>query len=285
MRVWSIRTTVLACTLVLLVACCPLAAHASLTSYTESAVPAPVDETPVFQAIRDSVNRLETALHHKVASVLTSKVEEIVAGTSYESTWQVTVKYWLDYRRPDDVPYLKGMQKCLAESKASATKDWLEWAEAQVARQRSDYAEQIAFQQECTLQVAVTATLDQAGKIVASTLRVLHVVSDSESLSMSAEALAVPSDRQLEQAGYDFLKAPPKAQSQSSGGQTTPSTSQPQSQSPTNTEGQVARPSSTQGAWVSNNPNQAILGIGIAVLAALMLLLVLNQYIVRHRRR
>lgn len=267
MRVWSIRTTVLACTLVLLVACCPLAAHASLTSYTESAVPASVDEAPVFQAIRDSVTGLEIALHHKVASVLTSKVAEKVAGTSYESTWQVTVKYWLDYRRPDDVPYLKGMQKCLAESKASATKDWLEWAEAQVARQRSDCAEQIAFQQELQMQVSATASLDPVGKIAASTLKVFHVVSSSETISVSAETLAVPSDGQLEQAGYDFLRAKSDGQSSSSGG------------------AQATRPSATPGTWVSANPDHAILGIGIAVLAGLVLLLVLNQYIVRHRRR
>jgi hypothetical protein len=247
-----------------------------------------VDETVVFQAIRDAVTDLQTALHRKVSTILTDRTGYKVAGPDYESTWLVTVKYWLDYARPDDVPYLKGMQRCLAESRAAATKEWLAWAEAQVGRKRAEFAEQIAFQQELAMHVVVRASLDATGKIIASTLKIFDADSGSDALSISAETLATPSAKQWEQAGYDLLKARLTSGSPSSGG--SPATGQTEGQAQGQSGGgstakPPVQPSSTQSPWVTQNPNQRILTVGIVVLAGLMLLLVLNQYFVRRRRR
>ncbi len=170
-----------------------------------AAAPA-IDEVPVFQAIRDSVTELQTALHRKVASILIAKVADKVAGTSYESTWQVTVRYYLDYSTPEDVPYLRGMRKCLAESGPTAGKEWVTWAESQIRLIREGYAEEIAFQQELRMAVTVTASLDPSGGLVASSVEASHAVSDSVMVTFRAEILAAPSDSQIQEAGYNFLK-------------------------------------------------------------------------------
>ncbi len=276
----SLRATILAGLLVASMAACPSAGSASGTEPVPAA-----DETPVFQAVRDAVTKLETGLHHKVSSIVTDKTSGQPAGFSYESTWQVTVRYWLDYQRPDDVPYLKGMQRCLAEFKAAATKAWVDWAESQVSQRRSQYADQIAFQQEAKLQAKATASVDQSGKIVLSTLKVFHLFSPSETISFDAETLALPTDKQSEQAGYDFLKAKMDGQSSTSGGAQPPQqsgTQSPSSAQPNSGE-QPAGTSQLGSGRNSSRPNQRVLTTGIAALVGLFLLLAWNQYL-RNRR-
>jgi len=284
MRPRLIRVILLASALLIAACACPW--EASCTSNTTFAAAPAIDETLVFQAIRDSVTGLQTALHRKVASVLTGKVAEKVAGASYDSTWQVTVKYWLNYSRPDDVPYLKGMQKCLAECSPTAGKEWVTWAETQIGLRRSAYADEIAFQQELQLRVAVTAPLDESGRLVSSSMKVLHVVSESEMLTFSAETLAAPSDSQMQQAGYYFLKdrlSPASSTEPSTGAASeSPKTSSPSKGQGSSTRA-VALPSPS-GNSGTDRP-QAILQIGIGGLVVLVLLLVLNQYLLKRRKR
>lgn len=303
MRSWKARIPIVAAVLVLLFASAAPPSTALCASGLGSAPPA-VDEALVFQTIRSSVTELQAALHRKVASILTSKVSGGVSGTSYESTWQVTVRYYLDYPRADDVPYLKGMLKCLAECGASAPKDWVGWAEIQVETTRDSLAEEIAFQQELRMRVLVKASLDASGRLMPSTLKAFHVVSDSETISINAEALAAPGDKQLEQAGYYFLRdrldaqtstsggaaPPPQSGSQSPGSQSSGSqapASQYSDPQPSGTQqsSSPAAKTGTQGtSWSSADPNRRILLIGIGVLLGLILLLVLNQRLLRRSR-
>ena len=275
---------VLTCALLTAACAWPGAAYcASRITYAAAPV---IDEAPVFQAIRDSVIQLQNALHHKVASVLTSKVAEKIEGASYESTWQVAVKYWLDYSRPENVPYLKGMEKCLIEYSPTAGKEWVAWAKTQIDQRRSQYTDEIAFQQELQLRATVTASLDAGGKLLAQTMKVFHVVSESEMVTFSAESLAAPSDRQMEQAGYYFLKDKiAEESSATSGGSATTSTQE----TPSNSSGGqpskavVAIPS--QNAGTGAERARPILMTGVGGLFVLLLLLVLNQHLLRKRKR
>lgn len=251
-------------------------------SAVNTSSPAP-DETAVYQTVSHAVAELQAALHRKVASTLVHKVEGKTSGTSYESTWQVTVRYWLDYAKPDEVPYLKGMQKCLTEFGGTSDKEWLAWAQGQVDRMRSEYAEEIAFQQKAELDVLVTGTVDEAGNPIPSSLKVFHVTG-SEPLSISAETLAAPSDRMMEQAGYYYLKDRLDAQSASSGsmqgGTSTPEQGATPGTSPSSTS-----PSSPAGIRGSVSTNTRILFAGIAVLSLLAVILALNQYLVGKSKR
>jgi len=279
---------------------------ASLSPAAPASASAEADETAVYQAISRAVADLQASLHRKVASTLIHKTGTKVSGESYESTWLVTVRYWLDYAKPEDVPYLKGMQKCLGEFGGTSNKEWLAWAQAQVSRMRSQYAEEIAFQQEIKLDVLVRGTLDKEGNPSPSSLRVFRVTGGSEPLSMTAEALAAPSDRQMEQAGYYYLRDRLDGASQSTGstpgsaqtgqqGVTTGASgaSQPQqqpSQEPQSPQPQAASPSSASGSLSGGtlkpaSTNARILFIGIAVLLGLMIILALNQYLVGKNKR
>lgn len=279
---------------------------ASLAPAAPASPPPAPDETAVYQAIRSSVTDLQKALHRKVASTLVHKASDKTSGTSYESTWLVTVRYWLDYSKPDEVPYLKGMQKCLTEFGGTSDREWLTWAQAEVSRMRSQYAEEIAFQQETKLDVLVTGTLDAEENPSPSSLKVFHITGSSEALSMSAETLAAPSDKQMEQAGYYYLKDRLDGQSSSSGstpgsasagqsgaapgGSGAPQPQQQSSQDPKTSQSQTTSPSSTSGSSSGGtrkpvDANSRVLFIGIAVLFALILILALNQYfLVRSKR-
>lgn len=264
------------------------------------------DETAVYQAISRAVADLQAALNRKVASTLIHKVATKVSVESHESTWLVQARYWLDYAKPDDVPYLKGMKKCLAEFGGTSNREWLAWAQDQVERMRSQYAEEIAFQQEMKLDVLVTGTLDKEGNLNPSSLKVFHLTGSSEPLSMTAEALAAPSDRQMEQAGYYYLKdrLDGTAQSSSStpgspstaqqgatpGAPGAPPPQQQSSQEPQATRSQTASPSSgstpsSVGIHKPADINARVLFAGIAVLCGLMIILVLNQYLVGKSKR
>ncbi|MGE5580479.1 MAG: hypothetical protein ACM3WU_10590 [Bacillota bacterium] len=279
---------------------------ASLAPAAPASPPPAPDETAVYQAIRSSVKDLQTALHRKVASTLVHKVSSKAAGASYESTWLVTVRYWLDYAKPDEVPYLKGMQKCLTEFGGTSDREWLAWAQAQLSRVRSQYAEEIAFQQEAKLDVFVAGTLDETGNPSPPSLKVFQMTGNSEALPMSAEILAAPSDRQMEQAGYYYLKDRLDGQSQSSGsapgsaspeqsgatpgGSGAPQPQQESSQDPKASQSQTTSPSSTSGSSSGGarkpvDANSRILFTGIAVLFALIIILALNQYLLARSKR
>lgn len=285
MRLRSIRVIFLAGVMLIGACLCPLPARCAENA-TSFAAPA-IDETPVFQAVRDSVTALQTALHRKVASVLTSKAADKIEGAAYESTWQVTVKYWLNHSRPEDVPYLKGMLKCLAECGPTASKEWVAWAETQIDQKRSVYADEIAFQQELSLRIAVTASLDESGHLIVPGIKVFHVVSESEMVTVSAEMLAAPSDSQMQQYGYYFLKdrlSPASTTQPSSGTAAAPESPK----TPSTSKGSASSTSpvaiaSRSGDAGNTGSARGILKIGIGGLVALILLLILNQYLLRRR--
>ncbi len=174
------------------------------------------DEAAVFQVVRDEVGQLQTALRHKIASLVADKTSESIEGSVYRSTWQVTIKYYLDYGKADDVPFLKGMQRCYADLKGTAGKEWVTWAERQISQRRAEYADQIAFQQQLSMTITVEGETGESGRVDASSIEVFHVLGKTDAVSLSAEILAVPNEQNAERMGYEFLKAG-KDGSQSSG--------------------------------------------------------------------
>lgn len=241
-----------------------------------------LNRTRVMQAVQEAVNKHQSLKRHRVSSITVTEDSTTITPAGYQSLWNVVVRYWLNFRDPDEVPYMKGMLRHYDEMKDLASGSWIKWASALISRKSQEFQEQISFPQESKERLLASAQVDETGKVVPSTIELYYMVGSQIAVPVQNLMDAEPTDQASEQAGYGSLGARDEAAPDASG------QPQPLPQVQGLPETQVLLPSEqplSGDLYSSPDRNRAIALTGSGLLAVLIAAAIINQRLQAHRRR
>ncbi|HHX28114.1 MAG TPA: hypothetical protein GX716_03790 [Firmicutes bacterium] len=163
------------------------------------------DDVSIAHAIEEYISKRSEILGFRVDFINIKKLNGEIDEGTYESTWQVLMRFRADYARPEEDPYLAGMLKCLNERKTGSDDDWVEWAEDEINKRRLEVRDLMSYAQELEEQVAVVASTDASGRVDAGTIR-LRIGEADEAQTVEGLLADVPPPELYEAAGYKFLE-------------------------------------------------------------------------------
>lgn len=177
---------------------------AVLLATAAAAPPESTDDLEIARAIRRYIEGRSERLLLQVDSVKLTKLRGEIREGTYVSTWEVTLRFRAAYNRPDEDPYLSGMLRCLEELRLSAGGSWVEWAENEIERRRSEVRDLIMYIQEKNETVTAHAGLDASGRVMTSAVK-LEVQGIAGAHGIEELLRAVPLPERFEEAGYRYL--------------------------------------------------------------------------------